>query len=153
MALRVINIKFCKECFIMKFMKKNKKGFTLVELMIVVVIMAILVAVAVPIYNAVTTNARRKTCAANARILSSQVNTILMNNVNTNADGSTAIAGTAGMTLQAATPAASIAAGASGSFVSYLQGSILPACPFDPANRYVVAGDGKVTCNAVGTHG
>ena len=38
----------------MRKMLKNKKGFTLVELMIVVVIMAILVAVAIPIYNAVT---------------------------------------------------------------------------------------------------
>ena len=39
-----------------KFMK-SKKAFTLVELMIVVVIMAILVVVAVPIYNSVTDNA------------------------------------------------------------------------------------------------
>ena len=55
-----------------KFMK-SKKGFTLVELMIVVVIMAILVAVAVPIYNAVTENARKKTCASNRRNIISQV--------------------------------------------------------------------------------
>ena len=47
-----------------KFMK-SKKGFSLVELMIVVVIMAILVAVAVPIYNSVTGNARAKTCIDN----------------------------------------------------------------------------------------
>ncbi len=49
-----------------KFLK-SKKGFTLVELMIVVVIMAILVAVAVPIYNAVTANAKKKTCIGNQR--------------------------------------------------------------------------------------
>ena len=55
-----------------KFMK-SKKGFSLVELMIVVVIMAILVAVAVPIYNAVTANARTKTCLDNQRTL---INTI-----------------------------------------------------------------------------
>jgi prepilin-type N-terminal cleavage/methylation domain-containing protein len=55
-----------------KFMK-SKKGFTLVELMIVVVIMAILVAVAVPIYNAVTENARKKTCASNRRNIISQI--------------------------------------------------------------------------------
>ena len=55
-----------------KFMK-SKKGFTLVELMIVVVIMAILVAVAVPIYNAVTENARKKTCATNRRNIVSQI--------------------------------------------------------------------------------
>lgn len=55
-----------------KFMK-SKKGFTLVELMIVVVIMAILVAVAVPIYNAVTENARKKTCSSNRRNIVSQI--------------------------------------------------------------------------------
>ena len=60
---------------------KNKKGFTLVELMIVVVIMAILVAVAVPIFSAVTKNARIKTCAANRREIVSQVNGFLMGNV------------------------------------------------------------------------
>ena len=60
-----------------KFMK-SKKGFTLVELMIVVVIMAILVVVAVPIYNSVTDNARAKTCLDNQRTLISNLNTIIM---------------------------------------------------------------------------
>ena len=60
-----------------KFMK-SKKGFTLVELMIVVVIMAILVAVAVPIYNAVTENARKKTCASNRRNIVSQITNTAM---------------------------------------------------------------------------
>ncbi len=63
-----------------KFMK-SKKGFTLVELMIVVVIMAILVAVAVPIFSAVTKNARIKTCAANRREIVAQVNGFLMGNI------------------------------------------------------------------------
>ena len=59
---------------------KSKKGFTLVELMIVVVIMAILVAVAVPIYSAVTKNARAKTCIANMREIVSQVANYAMSN-------------------------------------------------------------------------
>ena len=63
-----------------KFMK-SKKGFTLVELMIVVVIMAILVAVAVPIFSAVTENARKKTCAGNRREIVAQVNNYLMGSV------------------------------------------------------------------------
>ncbi len=62
-----------------KFMK-TKKGFTLVELMIVVVIMAILVAVAVPIYSAVTKNARAKTCASNRREILSQFTNYCMGN-------------------------------------------------------------------------
>ena len=57
---------------------KSKKGFTLVELMIVVVIMAILVAVAVPIFSAVTANAKRKTCAGNRRELVAQLNNYAM---------------------------------------------------------------------------
>lgn len=80
-----------------KFMK-SKKGFTLVELMIVVVIMAILVAVAVPIYSAVTRNAKTKTCAANCREIVAQCNTTLMNggNINTTASGSVTISTTDG---------------------------------------------------------
>lgn len=60
-----------------KFMK-SKKGFTLVELMIVVVIMAILVAVAVPIFSAVTKNAKTKTCIGNQREIISSVGNWLM---------------------------------------------------------------------------
>jgi len=47
----------------------NKKGFTLVELMIVVVILGILVAIAIPIFSAVTKNAKKKACASNIRII------------------------------------------------------------------------------------
>ena len=63
-----------------KFMK-SKKGFTLVELMIVVVIMAILVAVAVPIFSAVTKNARTKTCLANQREIQAQFNNAEMSDI------------------------------------------------------------------------
>ncbi len=55
---------------------KTKKGFSLVELMIVVVIMAILVAVAVPIFNSVTGDAREKTCLDNQRQILSAVGRI-----------------------------------------------------------------------------
>lgn len=49
----------------------SKKGFTLVELMIVIVIMGILVAVAIPVYGAVTKNAEKKTCISNMRDMKS----------------------------------------------------------------------------------
>ena len=49
----------------------NKKGFSLVELMIVVVIMGILIAVAIPLYGAITENANNKTCANNIKTIKS----------------------------------------------------------------------------------
>ncbi len=55
----------------MKKLFKNKKGFTLVELMVVVAILGILVAVAIPVYNNVTDKAAAETCNANIRILKS----------------------------------------------------------------------------------
>lgn len=57
---------------------KSKKGFSLVELMIVVVIMAILVAVAVPIFNSVTGNAKEKTCIDNQRQLMTTLTNLYM---------------------------------------------------------------------------
>lgn len=65
----------------------NKKGFSLVELMIVVVIMGILVAVAIPLYNAVTDNAEAKSCGSNQRIIRGAfANWVLMDTAQNNAN-------------------------------------------------------------------
>lgn len=53
----------------MRKLLKSKHGFTLVELMIVVVILGILVAIAVPIFGAVTRNSKRKACRSTQKII------------------------------------------------------------------------------------
>ena len=53
----------------MKQFKKNKKGFTLVELMVVVAIIGVLTAIAVPVYNNTTQKARLNAHLANVRTL------------------------------------------------------------------------------------
>jgi len=52
-------------------MKNNKKGFTLVELVIVVAVMAILVAVAIPAVSTITQTAEEQVEASNCRTIES----------------------------------------------------------------------------------
>ncbi|MEW6276789.1 MAG: prepilin-type N-terminal cleavage/methylation domain-containing protein [Bacillota bacterium] len=59
---------------------KNRKGFTLVELMVVLVIIGILVAIAVPVYNNAQATAQQRACQANLRILDSAAAQYMANN-------------------------------------------------------------------------
>ena len=52
-------------------MKKNKKGFTLVELVIVVAVMAVLVAVAIPTVTSITKTAKEAVANTNAKTIES----------------------------------------------------------------------------------
>lgn len=54
-------------------MKNNKKGFTLVELVIVVAVMAILVAVAIPTIGSISGSARTSVNNTNAKTIESMI--------------------------------------------------------------------------------
>ena len=57
-------------------MKKNNKGFTLAELLIVVAIIAVLVAVAIPIFSAQLEKSKEATDIANVRNAYAEVTTL-----------------------------------------------------------------------------
>jgi type IV pilus assembly protein PilA len=69
-----------------KMMKKGNKGFTLVELMVVVVIIGVLTAIAVPVYNNVTKKAKINAIAANLRIINGAVSQYYTNEAGQPAD-------------------------------------------------------------------
>lgn len=56
-------------------MLRKEQGFTLIELMVVVLIIAILVAIAVPVFTAARESAWRRTCQANLRTIDGAVQT------------------------------------------------------------------------------
>jgi prepilin-type N-terminal cleavage/methylation domain-containing protein len=89
--------------------KKAKHGFTLVEIMIVVLIIGILLAIAVPNFIKARESSRAKSCIANLKQLDSAAEQYAMDNKKTNGDTVT------------------IAILAAGGTTGYLKSA--PACP------------------------
>ena len=63
----------------MKLFRKEE-GFTLVELMVVVLIIGILVAVAVPVFNSAKASAQKRSCQSNQRAVESAFTTYYADN-------------------------------------------------------------------------
>ncbi len=59
---------------------RNQKGFTLIELMVVVLIIAILIAIAVPVFNVARQAAWRRTCQSNLRNINGNIQTFVASN-------------------------------------------------------------------------
>jgi prepilin-type N-terminal cleavage/methylation domain-containing protein len=80
----------------LKKLRKNKKGFTLAELLIVVAIIGVLVAISIPIFTSQLTKARRATNQANARAAYAEASADLLTNDKTSAEATTAPAQSTG---------------------------------------------------------
>ena len=97
--------------------KKNTAGFTLVEIMIVVAIIGLLAAIAVPNFAQARTNARRGTCINNMRLIDASKEQYALEN---NKDSTT-------------TPA-------SADVTPYLKKDAMPTCP--SSGSYTIAAIG-----------
>ena len=107
-------------------LRKNTAGFTLVEIMIVVAIIGLLAAIAVPNFAQARTNARRGTCINNLRLIDAAKEQYSLEN---NKDSAT-------------TPVED-------DLEAYLKGNVMPTCPAE--GDYTIAAIGSdPTCSENG---
>ena len=106
---------------------RRDEGFTLIELMVVVLIIGILVAIAIPVFNSAKANAQKRSCYANQRTIEGAGNTYAAEN---------------------SAPPASIAALVN---ADYLKST--PKCPDPTAAAYSMNGTTTVNACSLAAHG
>ncbi len=105
---------------------RNRKGFTLIELLVVVLILAILMAVAMPLYLSAVADSQRKTCRANMQTIANAVQAARVKTGAANYAGQIAPITTTTLPDLAATPACpnggtySVAVGVGGTNATFL---------------------------------
>ena len=113
---------------------RNRKGFTLIELLVVVLILAILMAVAMPLYLSAVADSQKKTCRANMQTIA---NAAMAARIKTGAADFSGFIGAVTTTLEPDLAA-------------------VPACPVAGITAYTIAAGTtatsfKVVCSTTGT--
>ncbi len=125
-----------------KFYKKDQ-GFTLVELMVVVLIIGILVAIAIPVFNVARARAQQRSCQANQRTIAGAAQTYVADNVGNNLADLDEAPMTAGNALFTDNDGDGV-----GDFVAEL-----PVCPTGAVNGTYNMASGSCSCaDAVAGH-
>jgi len=66
--------------------RRNRRGFTLIELLVVVLILAVLMAVSIPLYLSAVADSQKKTCRANMQTIANAVQASRVKNNSTDYD-------------------------------------------------------------------